>query len=71
MCLLYAFFGKLYLNLLSIFKLGCLFTAELKEFFMYFGYKSLFRDMICKYSLLFHSMFFHFLRSTSLNLGKV
>ena len=48
-CLLWR---NVYLELLLIFQLGCLFfVIELYKLFVYFGNKALFRYMICKYFL--------------------
>ncbi|EAX00348.1 hCG1818473 [Homo sapiens] len=46
-CYLYIFFGKVSVKIFSLFKIGFFFIVEFKEFFVYFGYMSSIRYMLC------------------------
>ena len=55
---------SVYLDHLSILKLGCPLTVFVK-FFIYSGYKSLIRYMVYKYFPLSHGLSLHFLDAIS------
>ena len=57
----YIFFGKnVYLGLLSIFKMDCCPAIELYEFLICLRWSVPYREMVCKYSLPFYRLPFHF-----------